>query len=290
MAAAAERCSPPLASNQDGQQHQEKEASENSDDSSQCSFDEPTTQTEAMCPFDIRFSQRRARQVFRDGRPLSEALGLIQVDSTLKSDNTDVRHLKFPFPPIQVIQWRCKMRDEATGRPLVDAATGGELIDAEDRWFSLDNRRLYCLQKAAAAYWPDRVMVDVVKLPSSIKAHARQLKKFRTNDGGQTILMGSRGEDDKLDRWSWREAVGINEDTEGHSRTQVQMRRRPRRNYEQEQENRRNRNNGRRPHEASDEEARSDGVPWQGILLFVAVYITIRCAVKVFMTSSIFPL
>lgn len=288
MAVPAKLCCPQLASNQDGQQRQEKEASEDSDDSSQRSFDEPTTQTEAMCPFDIRFSQRRARQVFRDSRPLSEAIGLIRVDSALKSESTDLRSLKAPFPPIQVIQWRCKMRDEATGRPLVDPATGGELIDAEDRWFSLDNRRLYCLQKAAAAYWPDRVMVEVVKLPPGL-TRARQFKKFRTNDGGQTILMGSRGEDEKLDRWSWREAVGIHEDTEIQSRTQVQMRRRPRRNYEQEQEDRRNRNKDKGLHSASHEEMptfSSDGVPWRGILLFVAVYITVRCVVKVFMAST----
>lgn len=293
MTVATEVYSPPLASisNGDRQHRDEKEASEDSDDSSQHSFDELATQTETMCPFDIRFSQKRARQVFRDGRPLSEAIGLIQVEPATKSESSNSRRVKAPFPPIQVIQWRCKMRDEATGRPLIDPATGGELIDAEDRWFSLDNRRLYCLQKAASAYWPDRLMVEVVKLPPGLTG-TRQLKKFRTNDGGQSILMGSRDEDEKLDRWSWREAVGINENTETQARTQVQMRRRPRRNYEQEQENRRKRNSTSRARADSDDVVStfSHSVPWRGILTFLIIYTTIRCLVKVLTPSNISPI
>ena len=38
-------------------------------------------------------------------------------------------------------------------------------LGAEDRWFTLDNRRLYCLQKVAVSLWPDRAVAEVCCLP-----------------------------------------------------------------------------------------------------------------------------
>lgn len=38
-------------------------------------------------------------------------------------------------------------------------------LGAEDRWFTLDNRRLYCLQKVAVSLWPDRAVAQVCCLP-----------------------------------------------------------------------------------------------------------------------------
>ena len=109
-------------------------------------------------------------------------------DSNNNSSSNSSR-LEAPFPSIEVMPWRCKLRDGATGRPRIDPATGGELYDAEDHLFALDNRRLYCLQKAAAAVWPARVLVDVVELPPGVPSSVRQLKKFRTLNRGQSILI-----------------------------------------------------------------------------------------------------
>ena len=39
-------------------------------------------------------------------------------------------HLEAPFPPIEVMRWRCKLRDDATGRPLVDPKTGEQFLDS----------------------------------------------------------------------------------------------------------------------------------------------------------------
>ena len=38
-------------------------------------------------------------------------------------------------------------------------------LGAEDRWFTLDNRSLYCLQKVAVSLWPDRAVAEVCCLP-----------------------------------------------------------------------------------------------------------------------------
>lgn len=39
--------------------------------------------------------------------------------------------LEAPFPPIEVLRWRCKLRDETTGRPLLDDR-GREMFEQED--------------------------------------------------------------------------------------------------------------------------------------------------------------
>merc|ERR1719188_1511434 len=99
--------------------------------------------------------------------------------------------LEAPFPPIEVLPYQCKLRDEH-GRPLLDTETGGEIWDAEDHTFTLDNRRLVCYQKAAAALWPERAVVEVIELPPQSLTRMRQVRKFRTLDSGKTVMMGSR--------------------------------------------------------------------------------------------------
>ena len=91
----------------------------------------------------MHFSQLRANVQFRDGGSLEAAIGSIEARPA-----GGQWLLQAPFPPIEVIRWRCKLRDEVTGRPLLDA-TGTELLDQEERWYTLDNRRLYCLQKVS---------------------------------------------------------------------------------------------------------------------------------------------
>ncbi|CAK0906659.1 unnamed protein product [Prorocentrum cordatum] len=100
---------------------------------------------------DIRFSQMKMRHLFGDGRRIAEAIQAIrQVPCTEEESAAHAGakwRLEFPFPPIEVVRWRCKLRDN-TGRPRLDPDTGEELYDSEENWFTLDNRRLYCLQEA----------------------------------------------------------------------------------------------------------------------------------------------
>ncbi|CAJ1352958.1 unnamed protein product [Effrenium voratum] len=243
-----------------------------------------------MSPLEVNFSQMRANPLFRDGRSLDEAVQQIKpvrwksVGSSASGakDETPVWLLKAPFPPIEVMKWRCKLRDES-GRPLVDPETGGELIDSEDKWFTLDNRRLYCLQKVAVSLWPERAVAEVARLPPTAVHKVRQLKKFRTLDRGCSIMVGSRTGGPVIGRWSWKEALGIQEPKQSASESQVQMRRRPRRNYEQEQAAMlaKQRQPRGRPSEEDEEDSLVKVTPWRGLIGFVIVYIVARCLVLV---------
>lgn len=166
--------------------------------------------THWMCPLDLRFSQIRMRPEFRDGRSVEDAVEKIEFN---RSEDGGWK-LVPPFPPVMVTKWRCKLRD-ADGRPKVDADTQKEILSARERWFTLDNRRLYCLQRAAVAKWPDPVSCEVVEMTEKLEAMDRTLKKFRTADSGRSIRIGDRPateeENEGLRRWAWRDTVGLHD-------------------------------------------------------------------------------
>lgn len=264
---------------------------------------EPLVPNRRVSPFDVRFSQMRARHEFRDGRLLEEAFAqikVVQCKSEGKGTEKDGEEsptflLEAPFPPIEMLQWRCKLRDGETGRPRVDPKTGGELYDLQDRWFTLDNRRLYCLQKAAISVWPARAFVDVVELPPGPLTRTRQLKKFRTLDRGRSVFIGGRQEGETLVRWSWHEAVGlkVEEDSEvDASGCHVQMmRRRPRqergRGQSWQQQSRWGGNNQRADSSGEKSGAATanawhfNATSWAGLLAFFAIYFALRILAKV---------
>lgn len=201
----------------------------------------PVAPNMRISPFDVRFSQMRVRESFRDGRLLHETIQQIEArrcdvdadkaSSACADSPNPCWLLEAPFPAIHILQTRCKLRDEQTGRPRLDAETGRQLYDPEDHWFTLDNRRLYCLQRVASALLPAQVYIDVVELPPGALSSGRHLRKFRTLDRGRSIHIGAR--DETLTRWSWREAAGLcetgdqNSEPDAESRD-VQIRRRPR--------------------------------------------------------------
>eukprot|EP00929_Paragymnodinium_shiwhaense_P107814 TRINITY_DN74172_c0_g1_i1.p1 TRINITY_DN74172_c0_g1~~TRINITY_DN74172_c0_g1_i1.p1 ORF type:complete len:413 (+),score=85.84 TRINITY_DN74172_c0_g1_i1:145-1383(+) len=215
----------------------------------------PVEANRRMSPLDVHFSQMRARERFRcesliedtlsqirkvpletaqralEEAPPSEEL-LAEETAALQGRGRRVEErktwlLEAPFPAIEVLKWRCKLRDEETGRPKVDEDTGLELYDAKDRWFSLDNRRLYCLQQAAVEVWPDRCLIDVIELPEGPLSRSRELRKFRTLDRGRSVFIGSRGAGQELECWSWREKVGIEKVDGEADGVAVASRRRP---------------------------------------------------------------
>eukprot|EP00440_Ansanella_granifera_P002818 gb/GFBE01003074.1/.p1 GENE.gb/GFBE01003074.1/~~gb/GFBE01003074.1/.p1 ORF type:complete len:274 (+),score=35.55 gb/GFBE01003074.1/:1-822(+) len=160
-----------------------------------------------LSPFEIHFSQTRIRSEFQDGRPLQGALDEIEAE-TQQGDQgeEDFVLLKPPFPRIEVTRWRCKLR-EKDGAPRLDPDSGLELYSQEEQWFSFDNRRLCCLQRAAASHWPQKVRCEVVEIPPTL-ARTRELRKFDTRTGGLSVLVGRR-EEENLDSWCWRTAVGL---------------------------------------------------------------------------------
>jgi len=136
-------------------------------------------------------------------------------DYSEETRGKEFKMLWHPFPRIEVTKWRCKLR-EPDGSPKLDPDSGLELYSHEERWFSFDNRRLFCLQKAAAAAYsaggstPQEVRCEVVEIPFA-QARMRELRKFDTKTFGCSVLAGRR-EDPNLVFWSWRSAVGLPEE------------------------------------------------------------------------------
>lgn len=165
-------------------------------------------------PLQIRFSQMKMRHLFGDGRRLADTVDQMQVIQCSEAERTEYGanwKVVFPFPKIEVIRWKCKLRDPRTGRPKVDPDTGEELYDSEEHWFTLDNRRLYCLQEAAMRVYPEQCVAEVAVIISGPHAHMRELRKFRTLDRGKGAMIGSRADGVSFVRWSWREKAGLEE-------------------------------------------------------------------------------
>eukprot|EP00811_Abedinium_folium_P000014 NODE_10012_length_1383_cov_3.036624.p1 GENE.NODE_10012_length_1383_cov_3.036624~~NODE_10012_length_1383_cov_3.036624.p1 ORF type:complete len:310 (+),score=92.29 NODE_10012_length_1383_cov_3.036624:144-1073(+) len=268
-------------------EEEEEEEEDDDDDDDEDGGSRQRLIPEKLSPLDIRFSQMRARHEFRDARPLQQAVDLIVAvrvpEAGLVEEGGEppaVWELRAPFPLIQIYRWRCKLRDEATGRPLRDPSTGGELYDSEERLFTLDNRRLHCLQRAAVEKWPERCVVDVLRRPPGPLDRSRTIRKFRTLDRGRSVLIGSRTEGESLVRWSWRAAVGLPATEVGESESsdpaagRVQLRslqrRRPRGGAER-------RPSGKRGAETVvAEEPSHSRSSWTSALVFFGVYFLLR--------------
>lgn len=181
-----------------------------------------------LSPFEIHFSQTRIRPEFQDGRTLDETTlqlsavpwrqggeeGAEDMEAELDEEAEDLSEfgagdvllMRVPFPRIEVIRWRCKLRD-ADGTPKVDPSTGLNLYSKEERWFTFDNRRLCCMQRFATTLWPQQVRCEVIELSPSV-ARTRELRKFDTRTLGQNITVARRDEP-AIDVWCWRTAVGL---------------------------------------------------------------------------------
>mmetsp|Transcript_22751 Transcript_22751/g.52632 ORF Transcript_22751/g.52632 Transcript_22751/m.52632 type:complete len:268 (+) Transcript_22751:82-885(+) len=229
-----------------------------------------------LCPFDIHFSQTRIRPEFQDGRSLQTALDQMQAEPLARTDEGDGELLLVPpFPRIEVTKWRCKLRD-STGAPKLDSDTGCELYSQEERWFSFDNRRLCCLQRAAAAQWPKKVMCEAIEIPQTL-ARTRELRKFDTRSSGCSVFVGRRDEPNP-ERWCWRTTVGL---PAAEPEPGVVMRLRHRGDRAREAEPGDlpfKRGQRQRPAEESDDKGSAMEV-LRGLLLFMIIYLVMRIVV-----------
>jgi hypothetical protein len=146
----------------------------------------PLYEEKLISPLAVRFTQQRIRTTFKDGR---------EVEATIKEINALTGRgdydiiLDAPFPAIEVIRWK----------PNGRKAGGGE------HWFSFDNRRLYCLQRLAAAHWPKRVAAKVEVLYADAGTIR---KKLDSQTEGLRVTIGHAfATADELTEWSWRQAV-----------------------------------------------------------------------------------
>lgn len=230
-------------------------------------------ETLTLSPFEIHFSQTRIRSEFQDGRPLQLALDEIQV---MPNGQGEDFLLVPPFPRIEVTRWRCKLRDSTGAAKLSEG--GQELYSQEERWFSFDNRRLCCLQRAAAQHWPKKVCCEVVEIPQTL-ARTRELRKFDTRNTGLSVLVGRR-DDPNPEKWCWRTEVGLPTESEQEIGVVLPgLRHRGGRPQESEQGHLPFKRNGRRRSKQEEETAGSSFGALRGLLLFMIIYLLMRIAV-----------
>jgi hypothetical protein len=164
----------------------------------------PLYEEKLISPLAIRFSQPRIRSTFRDGHTLEETLAQVST-VTAPADSAYDAVLAAPFPPIEVVRWRPKLRD-ADGSALSDET--GESLRGEECWFTLDNRRLYCLQNAAAQGLPHsiaavvRVMYDI----PTVKSIAR---KFKTTTSGSSVKVAAHHDEVPICTWGWQSSPQV---------------------------------------------------------------------------------
>jgi len=166
----------------------------------------PLYEEKFICPFAIRFSQARIRPTFQDGREVEASMEEVEAVECPKgsvSSRYDLL-LRAPFPPIEIIRWWPKLREE-DGETLLDE--NGKTILGEPCWFTFDNRRLYCLQAAAAKHWPASIAA-IVHIMHDLPVSKCAPKKFRTTDLGQSVRISRRFDVEPIDTWSWMEATG----------------------------------------------------------------------------------
>jgi len=164
----------------------------------------PTYRKVSVNPCSIRFSQSLVQSHFHDKRPTAKAVGEIRgrLTSTRwlgdfldrKQVEPDV-HLHPPFPYIRVLAGADSQRYlQKYGKE----AHGG---DSESLLYTIDNRRLFCLQQAAMRRWPKRCTVDVLvtdRLP-----YQRHAKKFDNHREGHCVQVGDGRAGSDIGMWCW---------------------------------------------------------------------------------------
>eukprot|EP00928_Gymnodinium_smaydae_P022700 TRINITY_DN18981_c0_g1_i1.p1 TRINITY_DN18981_c0_g1~~TRINITY_DN18981_c0_g1_i1.p1 ORF type:complete len:612 (+),score=86.48 TRINITY_DN18981_c0_g1_i1:60-1895(+) len=142
--------------------------------------------TPVLNPLSVRFSQARINPSFSDGAEFQGAIDECMHVSCLVNGKDRV-FLRTPFPPIEVVAWRPKLRNP-DGTALKDSASGAPVF-GDERWFTMDNRRLYCLQRAALAVWP-RLCCMSVNIIESVPGDRKIMGKFKTTTEGASICVG----------------------------------------------------------------------------------------------------
>jgi hypothetical protein len=169
----------------------------------------PIYEEKLISPLAIRFTQNHIKTVFRDGRPLEATVQEIVEEPG--TDGYDVI-LRFPFPAIEIVRWHAERhKDGGEVTSLGEIATG-------DHWFTLDNRRLYCLQRVAAACWPRRVGVAVQLLYAS-RGSIRN--KCDTSTNGLSVTISNHQRDSPICVWNWRQEASFRK-KDKHTRMAIQ--------------------------------------------------------------------
>lgn len=167
----------------------------------------PLYEDKLINPLAVRFSQDRIWPDFQDGRRIEDSLEEIRTVPLQGLGPYDLV-LRPPFPPMEIIRLKQEIR-EADGERARDEK--GKRIYGEESWFTFDNRRLYCLQRAALKLWPTVVAV-VVKVLFDFPDVRCAKHKFRTTSDGHSVKIslpdGSQGS-----LWTWQEEARATKST-----------------------------------------------------------------------------
>lgn len=160
----------------------------------------PVYEQKLVSPLALRFTQEHIRTTFRDGRVVEDSIKEI---TTLPGTAGYDVILRAPFPDIEIIRWEAPRHQHlSTDSPCL--ACRREECERCEHWFTLDNRRLYCLQRVAVALWPRRVAVAVDLLYAD---HGRIWKKYDSVNYGQTVSIGHTSKGPALEQWDWQMRV-----------------------------------------------------------------------------------
>lgn len=163
--------------------------------------------TPVLNPLAVGFSQPRIKPEFMDGSSFDDAIAACHTEpcDVDASGRFEWVLLSPPFPAIEVVPWRPKLR-KPDGTALKDPTTGAPRRGKE-RWFTLDNRRLHCLQRAAIEAWPKLCYVPV-RIMKDLPEDGHALRKFKTTSEGASIaLAGSKDSIQDATLWDWYAAL-----------------------------------------------------------------------------------
>jgi len=143
------------------------------------------TQKKVIDPLAVHFTQHHIRTTFRKGELVEPVID--EIESLPGTGDYDI-FLRAPFPTIEIIRWSppAHMRTESNCW----------------HWYTLDNRRLYCLQRAAVALLPKRVGV-VVKVRCEDFGNVK--RKFDSVSLGRSVTVAHSSKEAPLFTWNWRD-------------------------------------------------------------------------------------
>lgn len=160
----------------------------------------PLYDVKLISPFAVRFSQARIRPTFQDGRSIEDTIE--EITSIPHNDEYD-QILCAPFEPIEVIKCRPRLLN-VNGESGVPQQ-GALLANEEHQWYTFDNRRLYCLQRAAARGWP-RKTAAVVTVLYDMPLDRNAVRKIAAATAGVSVQV-SRLHDTACSCWAWTDAA-----------------------------------------------------------------------------------
>lgn len=159
----------------------------------------PIFEEKLICPLAVRFTQGQIRPTFQDKHDIEATIKAIKMRPGVGPYDVI---LEAPFPVVEIMRWHPREK-------------GMEKDDAY-HWFTLDNRRLYCLQRAAIALWPQRVAALVEALYAAPEG---ALRKSDSSTAGRSVAIGHTAKD-ILGEWDWRKAMSPKPDAEAYAAQQ----------------------------------------------------------------------